>query len=156
MDKNISVLGVPEVQKALKALSGFPEQRQLIQAANRRAARPYISKAKSNVKSVIETTPNSKSKGDLVRSIGTKSAKRSNTIIVGPRESKKWRGFTGRFLEEGTEERFTRKTSAARGKITAKRPLAKAWAQSAGTFLELQIFHISALWDKYADKAIRR
>lgn len=148
---DISITGIKEVESAMKALAGFPEQRQLLQAANRRAARPYVKAAKANVPV---------GNGDLKKSIGVKSARRTNTIVAGPRESKKWRGFTGKFFEDGTAPRSTKsqlwKGTTFRGRITPTRPFSRAWGSVKVQVRDLQIQYIKQLFDKYATKALNR
>lgn len=140
MKGSIDISGIEQVASAMKALSGFPEQRQLIQAAGRKAARVYVRAAKASVARVS---------GELRRSIGTKSARKGNSVIAGPRRGGKWKGYHGHLYEDGFRSRSGRM-------IQGKGKLEQAWKATSGQVRTVQIQEIGKQFGKYADKALRR
>lgn len=124
----------------MNALAGFPEQKQLIQAASRKAARIYVRSAKAAIP---------RRSGELRRSIGTKNARNSSSVIVGPRRGGKWKGYHGHLYEEG----FTHFSGK---KVAGKRALNRTWSSTSAAVRALQVQELSAKFNKYADKALKR
>jgi len=137
---DITINGIKEVEQSMKALSGFPQQRQLIQAAGRRAARVYISAAKASIP---------RKTGELKRSIGTKSSRTTNSVIVGPRRGGKFKGYHGHLYEEG----FTHRSGV---KVQGAKTLQRAWDATKTKVRDVQMQVIGEKFNQYASKALKR
>ena len=92
--------------------------RAVAQRAMKKAAKPLVNRIRANAP--IGLT------GSLKKSIGTTVSKRrsgpigQNVVAVGPRRSKTLRGFTGTFIESGTDERTQKKTGKGVGRIQSR------------------------------------
>lgn len=86
------VQGLNQLEAALKELGARSEKKVLKQSL-RDASKPVIKEIRSSIP---------KKSGELRKSIGSKITK-GGRLIIGYRMGKKYRGFIGKFLEEGTK-----------------------------------------------------
>lgn len=146
------IRGIPEVASILKSLNGFRQQKQLLQYAGRKAAKPYVNAARSAVRDKQKT-------GNLYKSIGTKSARRSSVVIAGPRTGGRYKGFVGPLLEDGTDDRYTKrqtwKGTTYRGSIRATKVFTRAWQSSKAESLRLLVHYVKEGWNKYSLRALK-
>lgn len=140
MAGDITLVGLKDVERSMKALAGFPEQKQLIQSASRKAARIYINAAKANIP---------RKTGELRRSMGTKNSRRSSSVIVGPRRGGRFKGYHAHLFEDG----FTHKSGR---KVAGRHVLRRTWQSTSQQVMNVQIQEIGARFNKYAEKALKR
>lgn len=140
------VVGMKELIKNIKSLEGFIEQKQLLQDSGRKALRPYVRRARSAAP-VGET-------GNLKRSIGIKSAKRSGVVFAGPRRGK-YKGYHAHMLEYGTKLRNT-DSGANRGRIVTNGFLRRTYEPMKSTILQTYMRDLPRKLNKYLAKALRK
>lgn len=154
----IAIDGIREVNKLLAKLNDYPkQQKQLIQVGGRAALRPTVRAMrsvapKSNKAPFTDKSGIRRRSGDLKRSIGTKSARKSPTVIAGPRRSKKWVGFYATMVEYGTVSRSTR-AGANRGRVSGINRMGNAAQRTKPTVMRIYRDKISDSFAKYAKKA---
>lgn len=151
------LLGLKLAFKKLDKLKDYPkEQRQLIQVGGRAALRPAVNAMKGVVRSSNKKpfTKNglSRRSGDLRRSIGTKSARTTPTVIAGPRSNKRFIGFYGVMVDGGTIERVTKK-GYRRGRIVGKDLMMRAAFWTKDIVMRIYTEKVNASFLKYAKKA---
>ncbi len=112
METTIDSREVDILKKFFNDLS-LPNQRKVLLAAFRKAAKPLVVAAKLNV---------SKDTGRLMKAIGTMAVPRETSILVG---AKKGKGWHGHLLESGTVQR-RRKSGGSTGRV-----LATKWFETA-------------------------
>jgi len=154
----IAIDGIDEVNKLLASLNNYPkEQKQLIQVGGRAALRPTVramraAAPKSNKRPFTDRSGISRRPGDLKRSIGTKSARKTPTVIAGPRRSKRFVGFYATMIEYGTVNRTTR-SGVSRGRVTGINRIGRAAQSTKGVVMRIYRDKIKDSFEKYAKKA---
>lgn len=154
----ITIDGIQQVNKLLQKLNDYPkQQKQLIQVGGRAALRPTVramraAAPKSNKQPFTDRSGIRRRSGDLKRSIGTKSARKSPTVIAGPRRSKKWVGFYATMVEYGTVRRAT-KSGANRGSVRGINRIGNAAQRTKPTVMRIYRDKILDSFGKYAKKA---
>ena len=92
-------------------------QRSVIISALRRASKPILADAKSNLRSDTKI-----GSGNLINCIGVITMRKVAGIQVGVRKTAPWKAWYGRLINSGTKERFRKTKSGVRvstGKLDA-------------------------------------
>lgn len=152
----IAINGIDKVLKNLQQLNEFPKvQKQLVQTAGRAALRPTVkamrAAAPRSNKKTFSSNGKPRKSGDLRRSIGTKSARRSPTVIAGPRESSRFVGFYGKMVEYGTANRTTKK-GYNRGRLGGINRMMPAAQSTRSQVMRIYVNNVRLAFDKYAKK----
>lgn len=142
----VNVKGIDKVNAKIASLSAYPkQQKQLIQAAGRRSLRPVVSAMRASIGSSNRTRT-------LYRSIGTKSARSTPTVIAGPRSGRSLQargadGYYGRFFEKG----FTHRSGKA---VRGRNKLMPAARSKKASVANIYAEQIEQLFSKYARKVV--
>lgn len=106
-----NALGLPELQQLFNSLRGS-QVNSIFNSAFRKASKPIIKGARSNLKPRKRT-------GNLSKSIGVKPIRGKAGLIVGARTFGKHKGYAGHILDKGTVMRY-RKTKSGKRVSTGK------------------------------------
>lgn len=142
----ISVSGVKEIQSVFNALPKVYQEDVLYQA-HRAAAKPLIEKEKL-------LAPEGPTGGtiDSIGIIRDKRARDIGNIKVGPRRSKRYKGYAAHLIEYGTKPRTTK----GRGKynVSAYRGIMTAAPFVAPAFKATQLVIVSRISDEVGKKTV--
>lgn len=117
---NILIVDIHQALNLFDSLE-YKKQRNILNSALRGVMAPIMTQAKASFSSSFR-----KRTGQGVRSIGSMLYRRSTGIAGGARVKGTFKGYYGRFLDQGTVQRY-RKNGASTGKLKPS-----LWFQSVG------------------------
>jgi hypothetical protein len=123
----------------------YKDQRNIVISALRKATKPTVELAKSNIHHSVT--------GNLRKSIGLLTVRNEAAVIVGARKRKPFKGSHGHLVEEGTVDRWAKTwhgkpllNKRFTGKMNASRPYAFWMKKAVNTTSEYAVNVMGAEW----------